>query len=360
MPCATKAIPTAVVVELAEPVRARLGRLAASVTVQVRQVLRAKIVLAAADGLANVAIARELKVSVNTVRKWRGRFAAGGLAALPDAKRSGRPHVYGPQVRLAVVAAATSEPPHPESTWSHRAIAAHVAGSVFAAISPSQVGRILADLDLKPHRVRGWLTRRDTPDFWQRAADVCDLYLAPPDGAVVLSIDEETAIAARSRRHPGQAPRPGRVARQEFEYRRHSTASLVAAMDVRSSEVLTEIIARNNAATFTAFLDRLDAVVDPGKEIHVVLDNGSSHTAKHTKTWLAAHPRWHVHWTPPHSSWLNQIELLKRRAARSRPYGSPAPKQRGLVAGTARGGQCAVANGPTTPQGSRAEPMGVP
>nr|QIY76728.1 IS630 family transposase [Streptomyces sp. RLB1-33] len=308
-------------VDLAEPVRARLRRLTASVTAQVRQVLRAKIVLAAADGLPNTAIARKLKVSVNTVRKWRGRFAAGGLAALTDAKRSGQPRVYGPQVRVAVVAAATSAPPHPESTWSHRKIAAQVAGTVFAAISPSQVGRILADLDLKPHRVRGWLTRRDTPDFWQRAADICNLYLSPPEGAVVLSVDEKTAIVARSRRHPGQTPRPGRITRQEFEYRRHGTTSLVAALDVRSGEVLTETIARNNAAAFTAFLDRLDAVIDPGKEIHIVLDNGSSHTAKHTKTWLAAHPRWHVHWTPPYASWLNQIELffsvLTRRVLRN-------------------------------------------
>ncbi|MGW7210653.1 helix-turn-helix domain-containing protein, partial [Streptomyces sp. NPDC054837] len=184
-------------------------------TAQVRQVLRARIVLAAADGLANAAIARELKVGVNTVRKWRGRFAAGGLAALADAKRSGRPCVYGPQVRVAVVAVGTSAPPHPESTWWHRKIAAQVAGTVYAAISPSQVGRILADLDLKPHRVRGWLTRRDTPDFWQRAADVCNLYLSLPEAAVVLSVDEKTAIAARSRRHPGRAPRPGLIARQK-------------------------------------------------------------------------------------------------------------------------------------------------
>ncbi|WP_405667189.1 hypothetical protein OG379_34980 [Streptomyces sp. NBC_01166] len=108
-------------------------------------------------------------------------------------------------MRVAVVAAA-SKLPHPESTWSCRRIAAQVVGTAFAAISPSQVGRILADLDLKPHQVRGWLTRRDTPDFWQRAIGVCDLPLAPPEGAVVLSIDEKTAVAVRSRRHPGQPP----------------------------------------------------------------------------------------------------------------------------------------------------------
>ncbi|MCC9311731.1 IS630 family transposase [Kitasatospora sp. RB6PN24] len=307
-------------------VRERLVRTVASTKSQVRAVLRARIVLAAADGLANGAIARDLEVSVNTVRKWRGRFAALGLEGLWDAERSGRPKTYGPEVRMAIVATATSAPPHPESTWSHRAIAKRVAGTCFAPVSASQVGRILAGLDLKPHKVRGWLTRRETPDFWQRASQVCALYLDPPEGAVVLSIDEKTAIAARSRRHPGRPARPGEPARQEFEYRRHGTASLVAALDVRTGEVLTEVIIRNDAVTFTAFLDRLDRAIAPGKEIHVVLDNGSSHTAKHTKTWLAAHPRWHVRWTPPHASWLNQVELffsaLTRRVLRHGDFAS--------------------------------------
>ncbi|MDQ0596404.1 hypothetical protein QF037_000749 [Streptomyces canus] len=199
MPCATNAAPAAVVVALAEPVRARLRRLAASVTAQVRQALRAKIVLAAADGLANAAIAREPKASVNTVRSGRGRFVSGGLATLHDAKRLGGPRTYGSQVRVRVVAAATGAPAHPESSWSHRGIAVEVAGMAFAAISPSQAGRILADLDLEPHRPRGWLTRRDTPDFWQRAAGICDVCLNPPGGAVVLSFDKRCAPLAEHR-----------------------------------------------------------------------------------------------------------------------------------------------------------------
>ncbi|MFC4503583.1 MULTISPECIES: IS630 family transposase [Streptomyces] len=178
----------------------------------------------------------------------------------------------------------------------------------------------------QPHRVRGWLTRRDTPDFWDRVADVCDLYRNPPRGAVVLSIDEKTAIAARSRRHPGHPARPGEPTRQEFEYRRHGTVSLIAALDVCTGEVLTEVIARNDAVTFTAFLDQLDATIAPGQNVHVVLDNGSSHTAKHTKKWLVAHPRWTVHWTPPHASWLNQIELcfsaMTRRVLRHGDFSS--------------------------------------
>ncbi|MFD7914350.1 IS630 family transposase [Streptomyces sp. NPDC059752] len=189
----------AVVIVLDGGVRGRLEWWVSSASAQVRQVLRARIVLAAANGQSNGVIARDLEISVNTARKWRGRFAAVGLEGLTDARRSGRPGAYGPKVHVAIVVAATSAPPHPESTWSHRTIAEQVAGTAFASISASQVGRILANLDLKPHRVRGWLTRRDSSDFWERAADVCSLYHDPPEGAVVLSIDEKTATAARSR-----------------------------------------------------------------------------------------------------------------------------------------------------------------
>lgn len=300
----------AVVVAIDEETRGVLQRTASSAKAQVRQVLRARIVLASADGADNAAIARTLVASVNTVRKWRGRFAERGLDGLKDAARSGRPRRYDNLVRIAVVAAATSAPTGPASTWTHAAIAAQVAGTVLAPISASQVGRILADLDLKPHKVTGWLTRRDTPDFWERVKDICRLYRNPPAGAIVLSIDEKTAIQARERRYPSQPAIPGRAARREFEYRRHGTAAIVAALEVSTGQTLTETIKRNDAATFTDFLNRLDRRLPRGRNIHVVLDNGSSHTAKHTKAWFAAHPRWHVHWTPPHASWLNQVELV--------------------------------------------------
>ncbi len=134
---------------------------------------------------------------------------------------------------------------------------------------------------------------------------------------MLLSIDEKTAIAARSRKHPSRPATPGQPARQEFEYVRHGTASLVAALDVRTGEVLTEVITRNNAATFTAFLNRIDALIPDGTDIHLVLDNGSSHTAKHTKAWFTTHPRWTTHFTPPHASWLNQVELVFSALTRS-------------------------------------------
>ncbi|MGW9135177.1 helix-turn-helix domain-containing protein [Streptomyces sp. NPDC055681] len=151
-------------VELDVEVRVSLERLASSAKAQVRAVARARIVLAAADGLSNGQIARQLQCSVHTVRKWRGRFSLAGPAGLRDAARPGRPRVHGALARVAVVAAATSTPPDGAATWTHQAIAERFADTVFAVISPSHVGRILADLDLKPHKVTGWLTRRDTPE----------------------------------------------------------------------------------------------------------------------------------------------------------------------------------------------------
>jgi transposase len=295
------------VVVLDEGQRARLEAVVRSRTAPVRQVQRARIVLLAADGMSNAAIARVLSIRVNTVRTWRGRFADHAMAGLVDLPRSGRPMVYGPHVHLRIVAAVTSELPEADAQWSHRLLAEHL---VDDGISASQIGRILADLDLKPHRVRGWLTRRTCPDFFARAAAVCQLYLNPPPGSIVVCIDEKTAIGARSRKHPDQPARPGRLARREFEYVRHGTVSIIAALHVHTGQVITEQITRNDSATFITFLTMLDHNVDPALTIHLVLDNGSSHTSKATKKWLREHPRFQPRYTPAHASWLDQAELF--------------------------------------------------
>ncbi|WP_199923769.1 IS630 family transposase [Streptomyces cellulosae] len=188
-----------------------------------RDARRAHIVLLAAGDCPAWRIAEIVRVDVSTVVRWRDRFAREGMAGLKDRPRSGRPPVYGPQVRLRVVAAATSTPPHPYDGWSHRLIADHLADT---GISASQVGRILAELQLKPHRVRGWLTRPADPQFFAKAAEVCALYRNCPPGSMVLSVDEKTAMAARSRKQPGRPPGPGRVRRREFEYIRHGIGSI--------------------------------------------------------------------------------------------------------------------------------------
>jgi transposase len=226
-------------------------------------------------------------------------------------------------VHLAIVATITSARPLIDSQWTHKSIAAALA---HYGISPSQVGRILADLDLKPHLVRGWLTRPDDPNFYDRATEVCALYLHHPHGSVVLSVDEKTAIAARSRKHPTRTAQPGRPERREFEYRRHGTASIVAALDVHTGQVLVEDITRNDSATFIGFLRLLDQTIDPTLIIHLILDNGSSHVSKATRAWIAAHPRFVVHHTPKHASWLNQVEIffsiLARRLLRRGEFAS--------------------------------------
>jgi transposase len=159
--------------------------------------------------------------------------------------------------------------------------------------------------------VRGWITRPDDPGFWERAADICGLYLVPPTNALVLSVDEKTGIGARSRTRPATPPAPGHPTRQEHEYVRHGTATLLAALDVHRGGVLQATdLDRNTAANFISFLDELDARVPPGLEVHVVLDNGSSHIANATRWWFVDHPRFHAHYTPTHASWLNQVELF--------------------------------------------------
>ena len=299
--------PCASTVVIDDGQRKRLLGLTRSQTAPYRDVQRARIVLAAADGVSNAGIARLLSISEDTARIWRDRFAAQGLAGLVDRPRPGRPPVYGPDVHIRIVATATGELPEADSQWSHRLLAEHLADD---GISASQIGRILADLDLKPHRVRGWLTRRADPNFFIKAAEICDLYLHRPAGSVVVCIDEKTAIGARSRKHPEQRVATGRVARREFEYIRHGTISIIAALNVHSGEVLTERIIKNNSVTFIAFLSMLDAHIDPNLTVHLVLDNGSSHTSKATKKWLREHPRFQTHYTPAHASWLDQAELF--------------------------------------------------
>ena len=299
--------------------RVELERRLRAQTTTHRDRQRAEVVLLAADGVTGREIAPRVKLSEQSVCKWRQRFRDEGLDGLVDAPRSGRPLVYGPTDRLVLMAKVTEERPEVDSQWSHSELATAMKGASIP-ISASQIGRILAADDVKPHRVQGWLTRRDTPEFWERAADVCGLYLAPPVNAVVLSIDEKTGVQAKSRKHPTQPVKPGRVERREFEYRRHGTASLIAALDVATGKVTATDVARNDSAHFVEFLQQIEDSIEADLAIHIVLDNGSSHRSKATKKWLADHPRFVVHHTPVHASWLNQVEsffsILTRKVLR--------------------------------------------
>ena len=299
-------------VEIADEVRVELERRARSQTLPARAVKRARLILLASEGVALAQIARRVGVDQHQVSMWRRRFIAEGLDGLEDRPRSGRPRKIGHDERIRLAAVATSErdPDDPLAQWTYGLIVEALAEEKIE-ISPSQVGRILNSMDIDLTRVRGWLNRRDDPTFWDRVRDVCGLYLNPPSGALVLSVDEKTSIQARQRKHPDQPAQAGRPARREFEYVRHGTASLHAALAVHSGEVLASVIeGRNNSENFCGFLSEIDSAVDPSLEIHVVLDNASPHTSKHTRAWFANHPRWVVHYTPPHASWVNQIELF--------------------------------------------------
>jgi transposase len=285
------------------------ARVRAAKTAQ-RDVARARVVLLAADGLPSRQISRVVGMHESHVAMWRQRFLAGGLAGLRDAPRPGGPRKYDPLDRLRIVAKATSARPadDPEAAWTYQALTDALADEV--GISRSQLWRILNRLDIKPHKVTGWLHRRDDPDFWDRVRDVCGLYLDPPERALVLSVDEKTGIQAKERVAATTPAGSGRPARQEFEYRRHGTASLLAALEVHSGKVTAKDITRNNSVTFIGFLEDLDRDIPAELEVHLVLDNGSSHTSKATRAWLAEHPRFVAHYTPKHASWVNQVELF--------------------------------------------------
>ncbi len=317
--------PPAVPVRMTVKRKRKLERIIAAGTSPQRLVLRARIALAAGAGDGNAEIARDLGCSVRTVREWRGRFAVNGVRGIFDRPRSGRPETHGPSERLAVVAVATSRPPGGETAWSQATIARRL-GERGLRISRAAVGRVLAGAHVRPHKVKGWLNRADDPSFWARAGAVCRLYLSPPPGTVLVSIDEKTGIQAKSRAHPDVPGRPGRDARREFEYVRHGTVSIVAAMNVAAGEVIAERIRRNNSVTFIRFLAMLDQRTAPGLRIHLIMDNGSSHTSKATRAWIAAHPRFAVTYTPKHASWLNIIEqwfsILTRKLLRRGDFAS--------------------------------------
>jgi transposase len=288
--------------------RAELQRRVRAHTTPQRDVTRARMILLAADALPNRQIARLVGMHPDAVGRWRRRFQHQRVAGLADRPRSGRPLVYGHDDRLRIVATVTREPPDPASHWSYTQLADTLAD---IGISASQIGRILADLDIKPHRVRGWITRREVPGFWERTADVCGLYLNAPDSALVLAVDEKTGIGARSRTQPSTPPAPGRPSRQEHEYVRHGTANLLVALDVHGGGIYQATdLDRNTAANFIAFLSELDARVPGELDVHVILDNGSSHGALATRWWFHEHQRFHPHYTPSHASWLNQAELF--------------------------------------------------
>ena len=271
-------------------------------TLPAEDVRRADIILRLAEGTSQRLVAEQLQCSINTVRLWRGRFLAEGLSGL-YARHPGRAlPEKTPALEARILQATRQAPPDGSTHWSTRKLATHL------GVNHMRVARVWAKAGLKPQRVRSYMTS-DDPDFEKKAADVIGLYLKPPANAVVLCVDEKTAIQALDRLDPVLPLSPGRAERHGFEYFRHGTLSLYAALNTRTGEVSGKTTARHTSAEFVAFLSDLVSSYPAEKNIHVIVDNLSAHKTKRVDEFLSSHPQVQMHFTPTYSSWLNQVEL---------------------------------------------------
>lgn len=263
--------------------------------------LRARIVLACADGGTNVEVADRLEVHRGTIRKWRNRFVEKGCDGLLDEPRPGRPRIVGDDRIEALIVATLETAPKDATHWSTRSMAEHL------GLSQSMVSRVWRAFGLAPHKQDSWKLSKD-PLFVAKVRDVVGLYLDPPERALVLCVDEKTQIQALNRTQPVFPMLPGTPARASHDYVRHGTSSLYAALDLASGKVIGSLHARHRATEFLAFLRKIDAEVPSELDVHLILDNASTHKTPAVKRWLTAHPRFVMHFTPTSSSWLNLVE----------------------------------------------------
>jgi transposase len=281
--------------------------------------LRSRIVLRCAEGGSNGEVAAQLGIGRQTVAKWRSRFVIDRLDGLLDEPRPGRPRMIGDEQVETVVARTLESVPRNATHWSTRSMAAAT------GMSQSAVSRIWRAFGLKPHRVDTFKISTD-PLFVDKVRDIVGLYLDPPAKAVVLCVDEKSQIQALDRSAPVLPMLPGVPARQSFDYIRHGTTSLFAALELATGRVIHAVKRRHRHQEFLAFLRSIDKAVPAGLDVHVVLDNLATHKTPAVTTWLLAHPRFHLHFTPTSSSWLNLVErffaeitvkLLRRGVHRS-------------------------------------------
>jgi transposase len=263
--------------------------------------LRAKIVLACAEGRDNKAVAAEFGVGEHMAARWRGGFTRKRLAGLTDEPRPGRP----PSILLdkveEIVTATLEELPRDATHWSRASMARR------SGLSKSTVGRIWRKFDLKPHLLDGFKLSTD-PMFVEKVVDVAGLYHNPPDKAVVLCVDEKSQVQALDRSQPVLPMMPGMPERRSHDYARHGTTSLFAAFSIEDGTVISELHRRHRHQEFLKFLKRIDKNVPSGLDVHLVCDNYGTHKTPEIQGWLARHPRFHVHFTPTGSSWINQVE----------------------------------------------------
>jgi len=279
-----------------------LEGLARSRTAPYRAVTRAKALLLAAQGLANTAIGARLGVSPSSVVAWRARFAEEGLAKLGKVRhgRGRKPSIPAGTVE-AIVAATLHEKPPGETHWSCRSMARA------QGVSPATVQRIWSARGLQPHRVETFKLSNDRR-FEEKLVDVVGLYLNPPDKAVVLCMDEKSQIQALDRTQPTLPMKPGRAGTMTHDYKRNGTTTLFAALDVLTGTVIGQCLPKHRNTEFLRFLRRIDREVPKDLAVHLILDNYGTHTHPNVVAWLEKHPRFHLHFTPTSSSWLNLVE----------------------------------------------------
>jgi transposase len=309
----------AVPLVLSDEERMVLGRYVRRGTTAQRLSFRARIILLCAEGLENQQVARRVRTSAFTVGKWRRRFAVDRLDGLLDEPRPGAPRTISDDDVEAAVVKTLESTPKGATHWSTRQLAKSV------GMSKSTVQRIWHAFGLKPHRTESFQLSKD-PLLIEKVRDIVGLYMSPPDNALVLCVDEKSQIQALNRTQPLLPLRPGQAERRTHDYERHGTTTLFAALDTLTGKVIGECHARHRAIEFRKFLDTIDASVPANLDVHLVVDNYATHKAPIIRAWLAKRPRYHLHFTPTHGSWLNQVERwfglltqrqLKRGAHRS-------------------------------------------
>ena len=292
-------VPAAVV--LTDDERDTLERWARRHTTAQALATRCRIVLACAEGGSNGEVARRLGLHRDTVRKWRTRFAAQRLDGLHDEPRPGKPRTIGDDDIEAVIVTTLEQTPPNATHWSTRSMAAAT------GMSQTAVSKIWRAFGLKPHKVEDFKLSPD-PLFIDKVRDIVGLYLNPPDAAVVLCVDEKTQVQALDRTAPILPLIPGTPERRTHDYKRNGTTNLYAALDVASGQVIADMTSRHRAEEFRRFLNLIDKSVPEHLDVHVVLDNVSTHKTPSIQRWLLRHPRFTLHFTPTYSSWLNLVE----------------------------------------------------
>src|SRR5215467_1419742 len=265
--------------------------------------MRARIVLFCAQGMSNSEVARKLHITGATVGKWRERFRESGMDGLLDEPRVGAPRRITDQQIEQVVTKTLESMPSNSTHWSTRLMAAEM------GLSQNAIVRIWRAFGLQPHRVENFKFSKD-PQFVEKVRDIVGLYLNPPDRAIVLCVDKKSQVLALNRTEPILPMAPGVPARQSHDYERHGVTSLFAAMDVASGVTISTCYRRHRHQEFLRFLNDVEDNLPAGLDVHLVMDNYGTHKVAKVRSWLARHPRYHVHFTPTSGSWLNLVERL--------------------------------------------------